>query len=110
MEPSCAAGYLQRLSINSASTMIGKLRTNLKVVIDGESFLLSKLKRKTKGVTSFIAKVPSYQAKVKIVIDNNSQETRIILCSDTNMTEYEILDYYSKREIVSWLSTSRDTI
>jgi len=86
--------------VNSASTIIGRLRTNLKVVIDGKGFLLSKLKRKTKGVTSFIAKVPSYQAKVKIVIDNNSRETRIILCSDTNMTEYEILDHYSKRETV----------
>jgi len=37
-------------------------------VIDGKSLLLSKLKRKTKGITSFIAKVPSYQ-KVKIVYE-----------------------------------------
>jgi hypothetical protein len=86
--------------VNSASTIIGRLRTNLKVVIDGKSFLLSKLKKKTKGVTSFIARVPSYQAKVKIVIDNSADETRIILCSDTNMTEYEILNHYSKRETV----------
>jgi len=86
--------------VNSAATIIGRLRTNLKVVIDGKGFLLSKLKRKTKGVTSFTAKVPSYQAKVKIVIDNNAEETGIILCSDTNMTEYEILDHYRKRETV----------
>jgi len=86
--------------VNSAATIIGRLRTNLKVVIDGKSFLLSKLKKKTKGVTSFTARVPSYQAKVKIVIDNGADETRIILCSDTNMPEYEILNHYSKRETV----------
>jgi hypothetical protein len=84
-------------SLSKGYTVIGRIRTNITVVVDGVEVLLSKLNKNTRSVSSVIAWVPAYSRKVKLVFDN-TLESRVIISTDLSMDEYVILGHYSKRE------------
>ena len=84
-------------ALDKGYTVIGRIRTNITVVVDGPEVLLSKLNKNTRSVSSVIAWVPAYSRKVKLVFDN-TLENRVIMSTDLSMDEYVILGHYSKRE------------
>jgi len=79
-------------------TVIGRLNPVMNVIFQGLKLHLSKLRGKTRGLSSIIVKIPKYNnATVKLVFHNTDQENRIILSSDTSLTDWEILEHYRKR-------------
>ena len=84
-------------ALSKGYTVIGRIRTNIKVVVDDTEILLSDLNKNTKSVSSVIAWIPAYSRKVKLVFDNRL-DNRVILSTDLSMNEYVILGHYSKRE------------
>ncbi len=84
-------------ALSKGYTVIGRMRTNITVVVDDAEVLLSDLNKNTKSVSSVIAWVPAYSRKVKLVFDNEI-DTRVIMSTDISMDEHVILSHYSKRE------------
>jgi hypothetical protein len=82
-------------------TVIGRLNPVMNVIFQGLKLHLSKLRGKTRGLSSIIVKIPKYNnATVKLVFHNTDQENRIILSSDTSLTDWEILEHYRKRNYI----------
>ena len=89
-------------------TLIGRVRSNMNIVLNGVKVSLNQLRDSFTGVHSMIAYVPEYRDWVKIVLDNRmetkmyekNKKGRIILCSDTSMNDFEILGHYSKRTYI----------
>lgn len=84
-------------ALSKGHTVIGRIKTNITVVIDGREILLNDLSKNTRSVSSVIAWIPAYSRKVKLVFDNRT-DSRVIMSTDISMDEYVILGHYSKRE------------
>jgi hypothetical protein len=87
-------------------TLIGRIRKSINVIFNGCKVSLKKLSSQTSSITSVIAYIPQYRQNVKLVIDNRlstkveDKNGRIILSSDTSLSEDEILAHYSKRTYI----------
>ena len=68
-------------ALSRGYTLIGRIRTNITVVIDGNEMLLSNLNKDTRSVSSVIAWVPAYSREMKLVFDNRL-DNRVIISTD----------------------------
>ena len=102
----CAKIYFK--AIKKGYTFIGRVKTNMNVVLNGRRVSLNDLTDKFIGVYSVVAYVPEYKDWLKIVFDNRMEtrmnekdkKGRVILCSNTTMSDFEILKHYSKRTYI----------
>ena len=95
----CSEIFLKAMEMGF--TVIGRLNPVMNVIFQGRKLHLSKLRNKTRGLSSIIVKIPKYNnATVKLVFHNTDQENRIILSSDTSLTDWEILEHYRKRNYI----------
>jgi len=89
-------------------TLIGRIRKNMNVILNGVPIPLKKLSEQTSELTSVVVYIPEYTQQVKLVIDNRlstrmeekDKNGRVILCSDISKGSDEILEHYSKRTYI----------
>ena len=95
----CSEIFLKALDMGFK--VIGSLNPVMNVIFQGVKLPLAKLRDRTRDLSYILVKIPKYNnATVKLVFHITDQENRIILSSDTSLTDWEILEHYGKRNYI----------
>lgn len=72
----------------------------MNAIFQGLKLPPDKLPDKTSSLSSFLVNITKCDAPVNLLLNNTDEENKIILLSDTSLSDWEILDQYKKKNYI----------